>query len=123
MTRKHSYPPNFIKQLREERNWTLRDLEERTGWSNQTLSNLELSKADLTWTKIQKLAEVFEVHPMEITLGPQLVAPMDDRERELINMYRGLEEPAKRLFESLTENINKKSQADTAEKKPVIKGK
>jgi transcriptional regulator with XRE-family HTH domain len=67
MVSRNKYPKNYIKELREERGWKLRDLEIKTGWSNQTLSNLELSKADLSWSKIQKLAEVFEVHPLEIT--------------------------------------------------------
>ena len=108
MTRRNRYPSNFIKQLREDRGWTLRDLEQKTGWSNQTLSNLELSKADLTWSKILKLAHVFECHPLEITEGPgQAPVPQNDAERDLLAAYRGLEDGARQKFTHMMDALKK----------------
>lgn len=92
------YPRNWIKELREKRGWTLRELADKTGWHHQTLSNLELSKAELTHSKIKVLAGIFEIHPSEVTEGPGSVAiahnetqsealkimqSMSDREQEL----------------------------------------
>lgn len=106
MKKRNIYPKNFIKQLREQRGWTLRDLEELTGWSNQTLSNLELSKADLTWSKILRLADVFQCHPLEITEGPGNAAIVkDDQERALLRTFRSLENGARREFTHMVEKL------------------
>lgn len=112
MRTKNPYPPNFIKQLREARDWTLRDLEQKIGWSNQTLSNLELSKADLTWTKILKLATVFECHPLDITAGPDAaLEARTEEERWLLKTYRSLEDASRRKFRHLVENFRKEEDA------------
>ncbi len=104
------FPKNFIMELRSAREWTLRDLENKTGWSHQTLSNLELSKADLTWTKIMKLAAIFECHPLEITQGPgTMTGPRDDKERELLRTYRGLADGEKQVFNSMVDGLKKAS--------------
>jgi len=107
MRSKNPYPPNFIKQLREARDWTLRDLEEKIGWSNQTLSNLELSKADLTWTKILKLASVFECHPLDITAGPEAaIEARTEEERWLLKAYRSLEDASRRKIRQMVESFS-----------------
>lgn len=92
------YQKNFIKELREKREWKLRDIEERTGWSNQTVSNLELSKAELKYSQLMKLAEIFEVYPLEITEGPaSQVMARDDEEKQLLEVFRGLDDSAKAM--------------------------
>lgn len=92
------FPKNFIKELREQRGWTLRDLEEKTGWSSQVVSNLELSKSDLTWTKLQRLAEVFECHELEITQGPAVAVARDQQEQDLLARFRSFAEGEKQMF-------------------------
>ena len=94
---KKIYAKNYIKELRDERGLTLRDLENLTGWSNQTLSNLELSKAELTWSKITKLAEVFDVEPLVIMEGHDGITQSQE-EKELLEHFRKLEDSAKQMY-------------------------
>lgn len=99
MNKRGKYPKNYIKELRENRGWKLRDLEDRTGWSNQTVSNLELSKAELKYSQLMKLAEVFECHPLEITEGPESqVMAQTQSEKELLEAFRGLDDSAKSMY-------------------------
>lgn len=113
MNKRDLYPKNFIKELREKRGWTLRDLEEKTRWSHQTVSNLELSKSDLTWSKMQKLAEVFDCHPLEITDGPEGIAPKNTREKELLERFRGFSEGEKSMYLHMLKSFDKeKGKAD-----------
>jgi transcriptional regulator with XRE-family HTH domain len=113
MVSRNKYPKNYIKELREERGWKLRDLEIKTGWSNQTLSNLELSKADLSWSKIQKLAEVFEVHPLEITEGPASAI-----EREILETVRGFADGEKRMFKHMLNTLSEDKKSPKVPEKP-----
>lgn len=93
MGTKGKYPQNYIKQMREQRGLSLRDLAEKIGVHHQTLSNLELSKAELSVAMAKKLAEIFECHPLDITDGPANVAPPATREeKELLEAYRNLTE-------------------------------
>jgi transcriptional regulator with XRE-family HTH domain len=57
--RKHS----IIKQLREERGWTLLDLASRLNSYPQQISKYELGQTALTLDWIRKFASVFEVSP------------------------------------------------------------
>jgi transcriptional regulator with XRE-family HTH domain len=89
------YPKNYIKELREARGWTTRDVAEKAGpgWHGQTVSKLELQKQELSWSKLLRLAEVFEVHPLEITEGPgHVAAPKTPQEKELLELFRNLQD-------------------------------
>lgn len=107
MNKKNMYPKNYIKFLREERGWSLRDLADKTGWHHQTISNLELSKADLTWSKILVLADIFEVHPSEITEGP--VSAQTEREKKALELLRNLGEDDQDELIGLAELKSRKS--------------
>jgi len=117
MVKSNKYPKNYIKELRESRGLTLRDLAEKTGWHNQTLSNLELSKADLTWSKIQTLATILECHPSDITDGPgELIAARDEKEKDLLSTFRGLDDSAKQMYLHTLKSFSTVEEPDTAEK-------
>ena len=124
MSSRNLYPSNLIKQLRDDRAWSLRDLEQKTGWSNQTISNLELSKADLTWSKILKLAAVFGCHPLDITgpLGEQPV-PQNDTERKLLVSYRSLEVAARQKVIQLVEDLNRRDGKARKDKRVQVRKK
>jgi transcriptional regulator with XRE-family HTH domain len=64
------YAKNYIKQLREARGLTIRELSEKLNTTHQNLSNLENSQVALTYETMEKLAMVFQCHPLEIAQGP-----------------------------------------------------
>lgn len=65
------YPKNFIKELREKRDWTQRELAERAGFAHhQTINNLENSIAALTHSHILKLAATLGCQPLDIIQDP-----------------------------------------------------
>jgi transcriptional regulator with XRE-family HTH domain len=116
MKNRGRYPKNYIFELRDEREMTLRDIEEKTGWSNQTISNLELSKAELSWSKLKKLAEVFECHPLEITEGPSAqIMPKTEEEREVLELYRSMNDRGQDRLRGFLEGIALVDKNDTDE--------
>lgn len=95
---------NYIKDLREARDWTLRDLEEKTGWSNQIISNLELGKTELTWRKMLKLSEIFDCHPIEIVLGPDNIeTAYHSDEKALLSYFRTMPGTEQKRFIKMME--------------------
>jgi transcriptional regulator with XRE-family HTH domain len=64
-----NYPKNYIKEIRELRKLSLREVADSVGVAHQTISNLELSKADLTWSMVVKLANALHCDPLDITMG------------------------------------------------------
>lgn len=103
MTQNGKYPKNWIKEIREDKGYTLRYLAELVGIHHQTLSNIELSKANLTHQMLIRLADALGVHPMEITEGrsDDMVTARDEKERKLIETYRQLNERDQQLFLSM----------------------
>ena len=81
--------PNRLRELREARGLTLRDLAERVGTSNQQISHLELGKRQLTMDWMGRVAAVLGVHPWELVaeLPPQ---PLSDREQRMLDNFRRL---------------------------------
>ena len=57
---------NGIKQLREERNWTQRELAEAVGVSRQSINNIERERYVPSLELALKLASVFECPADEI---------------------------------------------------------
>ncbi|MDI1227375.1 MAG: helix-turn-helix transcriptional regulator [bacterium] len=111
---------NFIKQIRKERGLSSEALAEKVGTSAQQINHLENGKRKLSWDWIQKLAKALECHPLEITEGPGTVKPLDEREKEFINMYRGMNEDARNMVEDVLRGIADRSGGDN---KPPAKNK
>lgn len=102
MAKKHGkYPKNFIKEIRESLGMTTRDVAKAAGpgWHNQTVSKLELSNQELTWSKLQTLAKVFQCHPLEITDGPEAISnAKTSREKEVLTLFRHMSEKQQDRF-------------------------
>lgn len=117
---KKQHPKNYIKELREDRGLSLRELAEKINVFHQTLSNIELSKATLTWPTMQKIADALQCHPMEITEGP--LTTKEPIEREMVQKFRVLKETEKRMFvhmlDSMNTNKNNDNHDPTHRKKP-----
>ena len=61
-----SDPPNRLRELREARGWTLANLAERVGATNQQISHLELGKRQLTVDWLRRLGTALGCHPWSI---------------------------------------------------------
>lgn len=84
---------NRFKELRESRDLTLEQLEERSGVSASTISRLENGKMKITAEYLQKLADVLGYHPAEFIADLGDVA-RTDRERLLLDLLRSIDPAA-----------------------------
>ena len=57
---------NKIKKLRELKGFKREYMAERLGVSQQSYSKLESEKADVPFSKIEQLAEIFQIKPEEL---------------------------------------------------------
>lgn len=62
-------PMNRIKELREQRGWSLVETARRAETTDATISRLETGERQLTEKWLRVLAQVFGVHPAEILGG------------------------------------------------------
>jgi transcriptional regulator with XRE-family HTH domain len=92
---------NYIAQIRKERGLSQEVLAERLGVSHQQISFLENGKRSLKWEVVQRLANILECHPMDITQGPaEMTMPV---ERELMQKFRGMSEPDRVKYISMAD--------------------
>lgn len=78
---------NRLQQIREAKGFTLRELADRVGTSNQQISHLELGKRQLTTEWLMRLAAVLDCHPWDI-VAETLPSGLTDRERLLLQRFR-----------------------------------
>ncbi len=81
--------PNRLRELREARGLTLRELAEQVGTSNQQVSHLELGKRQLTTDWMARLAAVLGCHPWEL-VAELPSYPLSDREQQMLDNFRRL---------------------------------
>jgi DNA-binding XRE family transcriptional regulator len=59
-----------LRQLRQERAWSIRELSERAGVSTETIYSLEHGRRAWAWPRtVRKLAEALGVEPRELMKG------------------------------------------------------
>lgn len=92
------FPKNYIREIRKARNMSSNELSELSGISQQMISNIELSKTELTRSKIEKFSQIFNVHPLEILEGPIASENLvrDEQERAILRFFRTLPEEDQR---------------------------
>lgn len=61
-------PPNRIRELRDEKSWSVRDLAQRSGVDFSTLNRMERGAQDLDVTRMRKIANALSVKPSELLL-------------------------------------------------------
>lgn len=87
---------------------TLQALADACHTTHQQISNLESGKRKLTWEWMQRLAKGLECHPLDLVEGPASAPkPADERERELLRKFRGLEDGEKRIFSHMLDGVAK----------------
>ncbi|MCF8479908.1 MAG: helix-turn-helix domain-containing protein [Rhodospirillum sp.] len=63
---------------------------ERVGTSNQQISHLEKGRRRLSLEWRQRLADALDCHPSDLLVDPY--QPRNERERALVELFRGLSE-------------------------------
>ena len=80
---------NRLKEMREARGLTLRQLAALVGTANQQISNLELGKRQLTVDWLIRIAAALGCHPWEIVVEFEPFS-LDERERRMLENFRSL---------------------------------
>lgn len=86
-----------IKSLRQERGWTQGDVASKLNITVAAFSKIETDVTDVSLTRIQTLAGIFEVSVSEL-LGLNNVVAINDNSEELIQ--------AKEMIDKLSGKIN-----------------
>jgi DNA-binding XRE family transcriptional regulator len=61
-----------LRQLRQERAWSIRELSERAGVSTETIYSLEHGRREWAWPRtVRKLADALDVEPKELMKGEE----------------------------------------------------
>jgi transcriptional regulator with XRE-family HTH domain len=87
---------NRIRELRTARGLTLKELARRVSTSNQQISHLETGKRRLTVGWMERIADALDCNPLEL-LEEELHL-RNERERALVELFRGLSEEQKEAF-------------------------
>jgi transcriptional regulator with XRE-family HTH domain len=96
---KKQYPKNWIKEIRDQRGLSVRQLADMTGISQPYITMLEKSQRRLYYDNIQKLAAALECHPLDITDGPgNMIVARNDREKEVLRIMRQMQEGEQETF-------------------------
>lgn len=96
---------NRIKEWRRARGLTLKQLAERIGTSNQQISHLENGRRRLTLDWIERIAIALECHPADLIGGDTQLR--SERERAMIELFRGLSEEQQEAFLQATAALAK----------------
>lgn len=96
---------NRIKELRRAKGLTLQELAELVGSSNQQISQLETGRRRLNVDWLERLSKVFDCHPIEI-LDDGVLA-QNEREKILLELFRGLSEEQQQAFLKATAALAK----------------
>ena len=115
---------NIIKQKRKELGISQKELSEKLGTSQQTVSRMEKGDVEnIPSSTLKKLASIFQV-PIDILVLGEKSALFNSRADELWDIYNKLDEInkttliviGKRLKESQAENILKKQTGEKSDK-------
>lgn len=96
---------NRIKEWRKTRGLTLKQLAERIGTSNQQISHLENGRRRLSLEWMQRLAKALDCLPSDLLVDPS--QPRNERERVMIELFRGLSEEQQEAFLQATAALAK----------------
>ncbi len=94
-----------ISELRKARGLTLKRLAELVGTSNQQISHLEKGRRRLTLDWMERIAKALECHPADLLIGGTQLR--NEKERAMIELFRGLSEEQQEAFLKATAALAK----------------
>ena len=96
---------NRISELRKAKGLTIKRLAELVGTSNQQISHLEKGHRRLTLEWMERIAEALECHPSDLLSGGTRLE--NDRERAMVELFRGLSDEQQEAFLQATAALAK----------------
>ena len=82
--------PNRIRQLRDKRNWTVRDLAQRSGIDFSTVNRFERGTQALDLPRMRRLANALQVHTSELLVDDDVELRADDYGRSIMQEIRDI---------------------------------
>lgn len=122
----------IILELRKERAISQKQVADDIGVSQSTIAKIEINRNEATASTIRKLADYFQVTTdyllgLENDFGAKTIqstattAPMGDHltqeEREMIDCYRALNDPCKKLVKQTVQTLYASAQKQQSQKK------
>lgn len=104
---------NRIRELRQAKGLTIKRLAELVRTSNQQISHLEKGHRRLTLEWMARIADALACHPSDLLKGGTRLE--NDRERAMIELFRGLSDEQQEAFLQATAALAKP--LEKAEKK------
>ena len=101
---------NRMTELRKATGLTIQRLAELVGTSNQQISHLEKGHRRLTLEWMERIAEALECHPSDLLSGGTRLE--NDRERAMIELFRGLSDEQQEAFLQATAALAKPIEKD-----------
>lgn len=96
---------NRIKELRKARGLTMKQLAELVGTSNQQISHLEKGRRRLTLEWMERIAKALDCQPADLLGGSTQI--QNEKERAMIELFRGLSEEQQDAFLKATAALAK----------------
>lgn len=96
---------NRIEELRKARGLTLKQLADLVGTSNQQISFLEKGKRRLTVDWMTRISEALGCQPADLISGD--IEIRNERERAMMEFFRGLSEEQQEAFLKATDALAK----------------
>lgn len=86
---------NFLKKIREERNISQEQLADSLGTTQATVSKIENGQQRLNDVLIKKLVSLLGCSADELLFGFKSPAPLNEREKKLLDYFRGCNDEGK----------------------------
>lgn len=96
---------NRIAEVRKAKGLTIKKLAELVGTSSQQISHLEKGHRRLTVEWMERIAEALNCHPSDLLSGGTRIE--NDRERAMLELFRGLSDEQQEAFLQATAALAK----------------
>jgi transcriptional regulator with XRE-family HTH domain len=97
--------PNRIYELRRAKGWSQLDLAEIVGCSKMHISGMERGKRELSLEWMRRLAQAFNVPPVDILADVDNPDRLTDEEQRFLETYRAADPQTKESIQRVTEAL------------------
>ncbi|WP_397604990.1 helix-turn-helix domain-containing protein [Sphingorhabdus sp.] len=97
--------PNRIYELRRAKGWSQLDLAEIVGCSKMHISGMERGKRELSLEWMRRLAQAFNVPPVDILADVDNPHRLTDEEQRFLETYRAADPQTKESIQRVTEAL------------------
>lgn len=95
-----------IRELMEERHWSIQDLSKYAGIPRSTLTNMFRRETMPSLPTLEAIALAFGISPMQLFGSENEMVELTSEQRAFFEKWRALTAEQKRLVGELVENLN-----------------